>query len=138
MNSEPTIQLRLLPVSKPLAERFDAPFFRSIPKQPGVYLMRDSDDQLLYVGKSVNLRQRLSSYRYLQPEKHSRRLIRLVHAVRKISWEICETGQDAELRENLLLRTHRPKFNRMNTYPNAYFFIGLRQHHTGFALSLTR
>ncbi len=100
--------------------------------------MKDARDELLYVGKSVNLRQRVSSYRYLRPEKHSRKLIRLIHEVSRISWEICKSDSDAQLRENYFLRTHRPKFNKLNTYPKAYFFIAISEAKHGFDLSLTR
>lgn len=132
------IQLRFIEAAKPLSARFGPDFFRAIPKSPGVYLMKGADEKLLYVGKSVNLRQRVSSYRYLQPEKHSRKLIRLIHEVRHLSWEVCESDIAAQLRENFLLRTHRPKFNKANTYPKAYFFIAVAERSNGYALSLTR
>jgi excinuclease ABC subunit C len=74
-------QLRLLPASQPLVARFGAGFFRRLPRQPGVYLMRDESDRLIYVGKAKSLRQRLNSYRH--PALTSRKIVRLVHAVRE-------------------------------------------------------
>jgi excinuclease ABC subunit C len=73
--------------------------------------MRDASDLLLYVGKAKSLRQRLSSYRY--PVRASRKTVRLMHAVRRIDWEVCPSEQAACLRENELLRVHRPPFNRV-------------------------
>lgn len=89
--------------------------------------MRDAAEKLIYVGKAKNLRQRICSYKYLNPETASRKTIRLIHSVERISWETCASAIDAELRENFLLRTERPKFNRLNVYPAAYCFIGLRR-----------
>jgi excinuclease UvrABC nuclease subunit len=118
------VQLRLLPSAKPLDARFGPAFFRAVPKVPGVYTMRDSSSRVIYVGQSKNLRQRLSSYRHLRPERCSRRLIRLVHAVENIAWEECASAEAALLRENQLLRELRPRFNSANVYPKAAVFIG--------------
>ena len=59
--SEP---LNLRPAGKPLGENhFDIPAeLKKLPKQPGVYIMRDASDQILYVGKAVNLHNRVRSY----------------------------------------------------------------------------
>jgi hypothetical protein len=119
-------QLRLFPPARPLLNRFGAEFFRSLPRTPGVYLMHDSAGRLIYVGKAKSLRDRVSSYKYVSPETGSRKLIRLVHAVERITWEICESDLAAQLRENFLLRTHRPKFNAVNVFPKAYCFFGTK------------
>lgn len=119
-------QLPLLKPAKPLVERLGAQFFREIPRHPGVYFMRGADDRLLYVGKATDLRQRLGSYRYVT-ERTSRKTRRLLSAVRKISWELTNSEPAACIRENELLRTHRPRFNRVNTYPKAYPFMELRR-----------
>jgi hypothetical protein len=129
-------QLRLLPASRPLLERFGGDFFRRLPRQPGVYLMRDERDRLVYVGKAKNLRQRLNSYR--QAALPSRKTVRLVHLVRRIDWEVCPSDEAAQLRENELLRTHRPRFNRVGTWPRANCFIVLRSRNQDLRLSLTR
>ncbi len=130
-------QLRLLPAPQPLVERLGVEFFRTAPTEPGIYLMRDSAGALLYVGKAKNLRKRLNSYRSLT--RASRKTRRLLHIVHGIAWEICESDTAAQLRENHLLRTLRPKFNRMNTWPKAYFYIVLRIEGThAFELELTR
>ncbi len=134
----PERQLRLFAPPKPLLEALGRDFFRSLPKRPGVYQMFDRQDRLLYVGQSKNLRQRLSSYKHIYPETASRRLIRLVHAVRRIDWEEHESVESARLKENLLLRSLRPRFNRMNTYPRAYFFVGVKQSEGTMSLCLTR
>jgi excinuclease ABC subunit C len=132
------LQMRLFPPPRPLLDRLGADFFKRIPRQPGVYLMSGEDERLLYVGKAKNLRQRLGSYKNAQPERSSRKVIRLVHEVRMITWELCSCGQTALLRENELLRLHKPKFNVQNTRPEHYLFIGLKLSETAISLRLTK
>jgi GIY-YIG catalytic domain len=129
-------QLRLLPAHSPLMARIGAEFFRGLPQQPGVYLMRDAHDLLIYVGKAKNLRQRLNSYRY--PARGSRKTVRLVHAVRRIEWELCHSDEAAQLRENALLRTHRPRFNRLGTWPKANCFILIHAEEARLQFVLTQ
>ena len=131
-------QLRLLPAPKPLNERLGSTFFRGIPRVPGVYRMFDEAGLLLYVGQSSDLRDRLNSYRHVHPERDSRKTNRLVHLVRRIEWEVCDSAVSAVLRENELLRTLRPRFNRMNVFPKACFFIGVEREDGLLRLALTR
>jgi excinuclease UvrABC nuclease subunit len=87
--------------------------------------MFDEGRTLLYIGQSANLHDRLNSYRHVHPDRDANRTVRLVHLVRRIEWEVCDSAVSAVLRENELLRTLRPRFNRMNVYPQACWFIGL-------------
>ena len=120
-------QLRLFAPPKPLTERFGAEFFRAIPAVPGVYRMFDGEGRIIYIGQSQNLRDRLNSYRHVHPERDSRKTVRLVHEVRRIEWEICDSPASARLRENELLRTLRPRFNRVNVWPWACFYLAWRE-----------
>ncbi len=131
-------QLRLLPAPKPLMERLGLEFFQAVPRVPGVYRMLDEAGLLLYVGQSGNLHDRLNSYRHVHPDRDSRKTVRLVHLVRRIEWEVHPTPAAAVLRENELLRTLRPRFNRMNVYPRACCFIALAQDAELVRLTLTR
>lgn len=134
----PERQLRLFPPAGPLVGRMGEEFFRAIPTSPGVYLMRDAAGKILYVGQSGNLRHRLFTYKNARPETASRRLIRLIHSVDRIELELCADHIEALLRENHLLRTHRPRFNSIHTYPQAYFFIELNLNSSELELKLTR
>jgi hypothetical protein len=93
---------------------------------------------VLYVGQSRNLRQRLASYKNAQPDRAPRKVIRLVRAVESITWETCDNAERARLRENELLRLHRPRFNRVNTWPQAYSFIQLKYDEAAFEVSRTQ
>lgn len=129
------IQLDLIPPARPLLERFGPEFFRKAPRGPGVYLMTGEGDRMLYIGQSGNLRARLEQYKNARRGKAPRKVMRLVHLVRRIRWEPCPTGQEARLRENELLRLHRPRFNRMNVFPEGYRFILFGRRTEGFQLA---
>ncbi|MDB6022665.1 MAG: Excinuclease subunit [Pedosphaera sp.] len=129
-------QLHLFDPAKPLLLRFGAEFFRAVPQKPGVYIMGGDAERVLYIGQSKNLRHRLSSYKNARPDRAPRKIIRLVHSVRTIVWEECESAEAARLKENQLLRIHRPKFNVMNVYPQAYRFIGVQAAEGRLILSL--
>jgi hypothetical protein len=127
-------QMLLLPDPRPLVERLGVEFFRQAPAAPGVYLMRDAADVVVYVGKARNLRQRLGSYRVANPERVPRRRLRLLHAVKRIEFQVCASEQAALAREAELLRNLRPRFNRAGTWPGPPRFLGWRM--TGVELAL--
>jgi predicted GIY-YIG superfamily endonuclease len=116
-------QLLLFPDPRPLVERLGADFFRQAPECPGVYLMRDAADAVLYVGKARNLRRRLGSYRVANPDRLRRRHLRLLRAVTRIELERCPDESSALARESELLRALRPRFNRAGTWPAPSRFL---------------
>ena len=134
----PARQLHLFDPPKPLVQRLGEAFFRAAPREPGVYIMTGQNGLVLYIGQSRNLRQRLGSYKNARPDRAPRKVIRLVRAVESITWETCDSPEGARLRENELLRLHRPKFNRLNTWPQAYSFIRLEYDEAALELSQTR
>jgi excinuclease ABC subunit C len=105
-------QLWLFPPPKPLVEKLGAEFFRALPERPGVYLMCGRQEGVLYVGKARNLRKRLANYRVANPERMSRKTVRMLHQVTRVEWDECPTEQAAEAREELLICVLAPKFNR--------------------------
>lgn len=105
-------QLWLFSPPRPLVERLGEEFFHALPSSPGVYLMCGEREGVLYVGKARNLRKRLSSYRVANPERFPRRLIRLLHQVRRIELDVCPTEDAARHREELLICVLQPRFDR--------------------------
>lgn len=73
--------------------------------------MCGAESGVLYVGKALNLRRRLASYRVANPERLSRRVIRLLHQVRRIEYDVCDSERLAQEREALLICVLSPKFN---------------------------
>lgn len=122
----PTLQQRFWPDPQPLVERLGREFFRNLPERPGVYLMRDASEIVLYVGKAKNLRRRLGSYRVANPERMPRRHLRLLRAVIRIELQECADERAALAREAELLRTLKPRFNRAGTWPGTPRFLAWR------------
>ncbi len=114
---------RQLAYQNPLKARFSREFFASIPQSPGTYQFRGAEGTLLYVGKAKDLRARLRSYRSAKPDAVSRKTLRLVHLIHQIEWELCSDEEHALLRENELLRSLRPPFNRANVAPERYPYV---------------
>ena len=117
------MQALLFPDPRPLVERLGSDFFRKLPEVPGVYLMRDSADEVLYVGKAKNLRKRLCSYRVANPDRMPRRHLRLLRAVAQIEFQECADERSALAREGELLRSLKPRFNRAGTWPGTPRFL---------------
>jgi predicted GIY-YIG superfamily endonuclease len=133
----PLTQILLFPDPRPLVERLGRDFFRQLPERPGVYLMRDAKDTVLYVGKAKNLRKRLCSYRVANPDRMPRRHLRLLRAVERIELQECPDEISALARESELLRTLRPKFNRAGTWRPAPRYLVWRCTTTTLELAFT-
>jgi predicted GIY-YIG superfamily endonuclease len=116
-------QALLFPDPKPLDERLGRKFFRKAPRRPGVYLMKDEQGKVLYVGKAKDLKQRLSHYRLANPDRMARRHLRMVREVSRIEFQFCASEAAALRRESALLRSLKPKFNRAGVWPGKTRFI---------------
>jgi hypothetical protein len=113
----PASQTLLFLDPRPLVERLGEEFFRQLPARPGVYLMQDAAQVVLYVGKAKSLRQRLSHYRVANPDRMGRRHLRLLRQVVRIELQECADEMAALAREAELLRALKPKFNRAGVWP---------------------
>ncbi len=129
-------QMLLFPDPQPLADRLGRDFFRTAPESPGVYLMRDAGDTVLYVGKAKNLRQRLGNYRVANPDRLPRRHLRLLRSVARIELQELPDELSALARESELLRTLRPKFNRAGTWPATAHFLIWRRNRENLELAV--
>lgn len=85
--------------------------------------MYGKEDMLLYVGKAKNLRRRLFTYRRIKSDDRSRKTKRLVRMIRRIETEELDSEQEALLRENELIRSKKPPFNRAKKAPETYYYI---------------
>ncbi|HMO57400.1 MAG TPA: excinuclease ABC subunit UvrC [Roseiflexaceae bacterium] len=102
-------------------ERFDERL-RHVPLSPGVYLWKDSDGKILYVGKSKVLRDRMRSY-FGAPRGLSSKTRRLVAQI--ADFEIIVTGTELEalLLEMNLIKQHRPRYNVLLKDDKSYPYI---------------
>jgi DNA polymerase-3 subunit epsilon len=87
----------------------------SLPHAPGVYLFTDDRGEVLYVGKSKDLRTRVRSY-FTASETRTRigEMIGIASGVRGIE---CGTALEAEVRELRLIGEHKPRYNRRSKFP---------------------
>jgi len=82
---------------------------KNAPTCPGVYLMKDRDDRVIYVGKAKNLRARVCSY---FGGTDSRRMIPfLLSRIRDMEFVVTETEKEALILENNLIKKHKPRYN---------------------------
>jgi predicted GIY-YIG superfamily endonuclease len=106
--------------------KFGAEFLESLPTSPGVYLVFDERNELIYVGKAKNLKRRLSQYRNALPRKKNRRMRGIVKEAARIETHGAETHLDACLTEAKLIQKHRPRWNIVGAYSFLYPLIGIR------------
>ena len=81
----------------------------SLPETPGVYIMKDSEGSVIYVGKSKKLKNRVSSY--FSTNHTSIKTARMVSLVRDFDYILCKTEMEALTLENVLIKKHSPKYN---------------------------
>ena len=117
--------------------KFGVDFIRELPETPGVYLFKDEEGQVLYVGKAKNLRRRLASYRTASRRKAHRKMRVLVREAYAL--EIRHQGTEAEalLLENQLIREYRPRFNVDGAFDFLYPAFGTGSHEGRLLLCFT-
>ena len=120
-------QLNLFEWINPFKLKIKNGILEGIDNTFGVYRFYDSSNKLLYVGKSIQLRTRIMSYGRIQPDRDSKRLVRLVSKIERVETEICENEEKSLLKENEYLRKCKPQFNRANTKHELYVFVGLKK-----------
>ncbi|MFQ4144247.1 excinuclease ABC subunit UvrC [Chlorogloeopsis sp. ULAP02] len=81
-----------------------------IPPEPGVYMMRDGSDRIIYIGKSRKLRSRVRSY-FRESQKLSERIAIMVRQVTEIEFIVTDTETEALALEANLIKQHQPYFN---------------------------
>jgi DNA polymerase-3 subunit epsilon len=94
-----------------------------VPRGPGVYLFRDGQGRVLYVGKSVDLRSRVKQY-FTASESRTRmaEMVGLAESVVPIP---CATALEAEVRELRLIGEHQPRYNRRSRFPEKARYLKL-------------
>lgn len=83
---------------------------KQLPARPGVYLMRDAREDVIYVGKAVNLHSRVRSY-FTSSAQQDQKTRRLVAEVDSLEFIVTETELEALILEANLIKTYRPRFN---------------------------
>lgn len=95
----------MVKISETLQQKLD-----TLPASPGVYIMRNAKNQIIYVGKAVKLASRVRSYFHTSAQEDPKTR-RLVAMIADIEWILTETEVEALILEANLIKKHRPRYN---------------------------
>ncbi len=107
-----------------------------IPSTPGVYVFEDARGEVLYVGKSGDLRTRVRSY--FTGSETRRRIREMVGIAERVRPIVCPTGLEAEVRELRLIAEHKPRYNRRSRNPERAVWLKLTAGEAFPRLSVVR
>lgn len=82
----------------------------TLPTKPGCYLMKNADGKIIYVGKAINLKNRVRSY-FHADSSHDNKTRRLVREIATLEWIVVGSELEALILEMNLIKRHRPKYN---------------------------
>lgn len=100
---------------------------KKLPDKPGVYIMHDAADEIIYVGKAVNLKNRVRQY-FRPSHDEGPKKAKMVTQIRRFEYIITDSELEALVLECNLIKEHRPKYNTMlrddKTYPYIKVTLG--------------
>ncbi|MEE1249315.1 MAG: excinuclease ABC subunit UvrC [Lachnospiraceae bacterium] len=100
---------------------------KKLPDKPGVYIMHDEKDDIIYVGKAVNLKNRVRQY-FRPSHDEGIKKAKMVEQIRRFEYIITDSELEALVLECNLIKEHRPKYNTMlrddKTYPYIRVTLG--------------
>ncbi len=94
----------------------------ALPLQPGVYIMKNKDKKIIYIGKAKALKNRVSSY-FGSHTNHTLKVIRMVENVDDFDYILCDSEFEALVLECSLIKQHRPKYNILLKDDKGYNYI---------------
>lgn len=109
----------------------------TLPDKPGCYLMKDADGTIIYVGKAINLKNRVRSY-FQQSSDHTYKTRQMVRKIRDIEWIVVASELEALILEMNLIKLHRPFYNVRLKDDKRYPYIKVHWADPFPKLSVTR
>jgi len=101
---------------------------KSLPNEPGVYLFKDKENKIIYVGKANNLKKRVSSYfakmTYKDPY-YEEKIKELVKQIQSIDYIVTENEKEASILENIQIKKHLPRFNVIMRDSKSYPWVAI-------------
>lgn len=101
---------------------------KKIPHKPGVYQYFDKNDELIYIGKAKDLRNRVGSYFVNEAQLNGKTRV-LVRKINRIAFTIVDTEIDAWLLENNLIKKYKPRYNVLLKDDKTYPWIVIKNEH---------
>ena len=95
---------------------------KKLPEQPGVYLMHSATDEIIYVGKAINLKNRVRQY-FQSGRNRSPKIEKMITLIRYFEYIVTDSELEALVLENNLIKEYTPKYNTMLTDDKTYPFI---------------
>ncbi|MBQ7090327.1 MAG: excinuclease ABC subunit UvrC [Clostridia bacterium] len=92
--------------------------------RPGVYLMKDSEGAIIYVGKAKNLKNRVTSY-FTGVKSHTAKVMAMVQKVADFDYICVNSEMEALILENVLIKEHTPKYNILLKDDKTYPYVSL-------------
>ena len=114
---------------------------KKLPARPGVYIMHDASDAIIYVGKAISLKNRVRQY-FQTSRNKGVKIERMVTQIARFEYIITDSELEALVLECNLIKEHRPKYNTMLKDDKSYPFIRVTveedYHRLLFARNLKR
>lgn len=95
---------------------------KTLPMSPGVYLMKDKDGKIIYVGKSKVLKSRVSSY-FINSKSHTVKTVKMVNQVNDFDYILTDSEVEALILECNLIKKYMPKYNILLKDDKQYPYI---------------
>ena len=95
---------------------------KKLPSQPGVYLMHDAKDEIIYVGKAVSLKNRVRQY-FQSSRNKSAKIEQMVSRIARFEYIVTDSEMEALVLECNLIKEHQPRYNTMLKDDKAYPYI---------------
>ena len=110
---------------------------KNLPELPGVYIMKDSDGEVIYVGKAKILKNRVRSY-FQYREDRDAKTLKLVSNAESIEYIVTHTEEEALILENTLIKKHKPKYNILLKDDKTYPYIKITTQEEFPRIEITR
>ena len=95
---------------------------KKLPSKPGVYLMHDEKDEIIYVGKAISLKNRVRQY-FQSSRNKTAKINKMVSRIRRFEYIVTDSEMEALVLECNLIKEHRPRYNTMLKDDKSYPYI---------------
>ncbi|UWG96449.1 GIY-YIG nuclease family protein [Dehalobacter sp. DCM] len=95
---------------------------KEVPQNPGVYRMKDSLGNIIYIGKAKNLRNRVSQY-FTNQKNRAPKVVEMIRNIHSFDYSVTDTELDAFLEECRLIKEIKPKYNKLMKNSGSYLYL---------------
>ena len=95
---------------------------KKLPSQPGVYIMHDAKDEIIYVGKAISLKNRVRQY-FQSSRGKTAKIQQMVSRIARFEYIVTDSELEALVLECNLIKEHQPRYNTMLKDDKAYPYI---------------